>query len=100
MSVYVSVFLCYIVSSSSLIVTGIKVSVRGDTTINLLSPKRGYAQAGTCIVPLKSCRVHSIVRFQSFDPLDRRSENESTGNNHFEITKEITTELKNDCACH
>ena len=29
-------------------------------------------------------------RSQSFVPIDQRSENESSGGNHFEITKEIT----------
>ena len=36
-----------------------------------------------------NCRLYNLVP-RVFVPLDQRSENESSGSNHFEMTKEIT----------
>jgi len=45
----------------------------------------------TLAVSSKPCQsAQTQSRSQSFVPLDQRSENESSGSIHFEITKEIT----------
>ena len=50
---------------------------------------QAYPEYDTCFHKEKQ-RVFSQSRSQSFVPLDQRSENESSGSNHYERTKEIT----------